>query len=120
MKTADYYFQGFPAVWNLVVLYLFILRTPEWVNLAVIATLCVLTFVPWKYVHPLRVVFLRPLTLLTTVVWSATTFWLVFLADEPEHPMTAKPLVFWLWIGTTLYFATICALRSIEEGRDEA
>ncbi len=119
MKTSDNYFQGFPAVWNLVVLYLYILRTPDWVNLAVIVTCGVLTFVPWKYVHPLRVAKFRPLTLIVTVVWSATTFWLMFLADKPEHPMTAEPIVFWLWALASLYFAGICAVRSIEEADEE-
>ena len=36
MKTDDYYFQGFPALWNVVVLYFFILNTNEWINLIVI------------------------------------------------------------------------------------
>jgi phosphatidylcholine synthase len=119
MKTADYYFVGFPAVWNLVVLYLYILRTPDWLNLAVIVACGILTFVPWKYVHPLRVAKFRPLTLVATVIWSATTFWLVFLAEKPEHPMSTEPVVFWLWALVSVYFAAICAVRSIDDGKDE-
>ncbi len=119
MKTADYYFAGFPAVWNLVVLYMFILRTPFVVNLVIIGILGVLTFVPWKYVHPLRVVQFRPLTLAMTVIWSTMTLWLVFIGEKPEHPMFAEPLVFWIWVGTSVYFFAICAVRSIEDGRED-
>ena len=55
MKTSDYYFSGFPAVWNIVVLYFYILGTNLWVNFIVIIALFILTFVPVKFVHPLRV-----------------------------------------------------------------
>ena len=32
MKTGDYWFRGFPALWNVVALYLFVLRPPWLVN----------------------------------------------------------------------------------------
>jgi phosphatidylcholine synthase len=115
MKTSDYYFQGFPAVWNIVVLYLHILRTPSWFNLGVIVLCGVLTFVPWKYVHPLRVTQFRPATIAATVLWSFTSFWLIFAAERPPHPSVSEPLVFWIWIGTTLYFGAICAIRSVSD-----
>ena len=119
MQTNDYFFAGFLAVWNIVVLYIYILLSPEWINLAVVALCCFLTFVPWKYVHPLRVVFLRPLTLIMTVIWSVTVVGLVFAAEKEQHPMTTEPLLFWLWVGASLYFVTISAWRSIDEARDE-
>ena len=55
MKSDDYYFVGFPALWNVVVLYFFMLQTGPLTNLITIAFLCVLTFIPIKFVHPLRV-----------------------------------------------------------------
>lgn len=119
MKTSDWYFSGFPAVWNIVVLYMYILRTPDWINLAAIFTCGVLTFVPWKYVHPLRVARFRPATMAATVIWSFTSFWLMFLADKPEHPMQSEPVVFWMWVAVTIYFAAICLLRSLEEPEEE-
>ncbi len=69
MKTAENYFLGFPAVWNLVAFYLLLLRPDPWVAAAMVALLAVLTFVPVKFVHPLRVVRLRPLTILVLVNW---------------------------------------------------
>lgn len=123
MKTADYYFEGFPAIWNLVVLYMHILRSPEWLNLVVIIGCGILTFVPWKYVHPLRVARLRPATLAMTVVWSGTSLGLVFLAQRDEHPMVSEPLVFWMWVAASLYFLAICVLRTTNafgEGESES
>ena len=65
MKTEDYYFSGFPAVWNIVVLYFFILGTHEYINVAVIVICLILTFIPIKFVHPLRAVSYTHLTLPT-------------------------------------------------------
>ena len=36
MKTADNYFRGFPALWNVVALYLFVFDLPPWVNAGII------------------------------------------------------------------------------------
>ena len=44
MKTEDYYFRGFPAVWNIVVLYFYILGTHNYLNLLVIIVCLILTF----------------------------------------------------------------------------
>jgi phosphatidylcholine synthase len=63
MKSADNYFIGFPAIWNLAAFYLFLLRLDPWAGAAVVAALCVLTFVPVPFVHPFRVVKLRALSL---------------------------------------------------------
>jgi len=114
MKTSDYYFRGFPAVWNIVVLYFHILRTPEWVNLGIIVLCGILTFVPWKYVHPLRVSRFRPATIAATVLWCFTSFWLIFDAEQPAHPAVSDPLVFAVWVAATLYFGAVCAIRTVE------
>jgi len=112
MKTSDYYFSGFPAIWNIVVLYLHILRTPEWINLGAIVICGVLTFVPWKYVHPLRVARFRLATIAVTVIWCLASFILIFDAERPPHPALSDPLAFAIWIAATLYFAAICIIRT--------
>ena len=55
MKTADNFFRGFPALWNLVAFYLFVFRPAPWLAAAAVAVLVVLTFAPFKFVHPVRV-----------------------------------------------------------------
>ena len=61
MKTADNYFRGFPAVWNAVAFYLFLLRPNVWIAGALIVVPAIFTFVPIVFVHPFRVVHLRAL-----------------------------------------------------------
>ncbi|MDX5464727.1 MAG: CDP-alcohol phosphatidyltransferase family protein [Alphaproteobacteria bacterium] len=112
MKTNDFYFSGFPALWNVVVFYFHILGTQGWVNVAVIAVCGVLTFVPVKVVHPLRVRTLRRVTIPVTVLWAGTSLTLVLGAAEGTPAREAHPLVFWLWVAASVYFACICAWRS--------
>lgn len=70
-KTEEGYFVGFPAIWNIVLLYLFVLGLPPYVALTVVACLVALTFVPIFYVHPFRVKRLRLLTGLVVLGWAA-------------------------------------------------
>ena len=112
MKTHDYWFSGFPALWNLVVLYFHILGTDPWVNLAVIGICCVLTFVPWKYIHPLRVEAWRNITIPVTVLWGATSIRLVLYEADGIEAKAASPLIYWLWIGASGYFLALTIWRS--------
>ena len=113
MKTDDFYFRGFPAVWNIVVLYFFILGSNEYINIAVIVICIILTFTPIKFVHPLRVEGLRNLTIFFTIVWSATTLKLV-ITPTSKIFMIDSAIIFILWILTSVYFAIICFGRSIK------
>ncbi len=119
MKTHDCWFSGFPALWNLVVLYFHILDTGPWLNLGVIALCCVLTFVPWKYVHPLRVRDWRGVTLPVTVLWAATSIRLVLYEAEGIEAKAASPLIFWLWVGASCYFAALTLWRSFWPGASD-
>ena len=114
MKTNDYYFSGFPAVWNIVVLYFYILNTHPIINVIVILLLFILTFVPIKFVHPLRVKKIRNLTIFCTVLWSATTLKLV--TTNPDINLFAEQkIVLLIWIVCSIYFATICGTRSLKD-----
>jgi phosphatidylcholine synthase len=70
MKTADYYFRGFPAVWNVAAFYLFLLKLPPWLGALAVLALAALTFVPFHVVHPLRILHLRAITVSALVVWA--------------------------------------------------
>jgi len=71
MKTPDNFFRGFPAVWNLVVFYLLLLRPMPVMAAATIALFAVLTFVPIRFVHPFRVRRLRTVTVALLTLWAA-------------------------------------------------
>jgi phosphatidylcholine synthase len=114
VKTEDYFFSGFPALWNLVVLYFHVLQLNPWTNLAVIAIMAVLTFVPIKFVHPLRVKKFRIVTVPMTVLWAATSLRLVLIHPDVRKAAEASPLLFWLWVMSSVYFAAICLWRTFD------
>jgi len=89
-KDEDKSFVGFPAIWNVVAFYIFVF-SPSWqVSAAIVGTCIVLTFVPWRWVHPLRVVRLRPLTLAMTVAWAVAAVLAVYQGfDAVSFPVKA-------------------------------
>ena len=122
MKSEDYYFVGFPALWNVVVLYFYVLETGWAVNLAVIAGLSVLTFVPIKFVHPLRVIHWRNITIPLTVLWAAMTLSLVLSSKDKGPTDLVYKIELWMWLAASLYFAVISLWRTFvigDPGPDE-
>lgn len=70
MKTTDYYFRGFPALWNVAAFYLFLLRPAPWLGAVAVGALAALTFVPFHVVHPVRIPRLRALTTAALALWG--------------------------------------------------
>ena len=70
MKTADNYFRGFPAVWNLVAFYLYLLEPPGWLAAIAIVALAGLSFAPVKFLHPLRVQHWRLFNIAILTMWA--------------------------------------------------
>ncbi|MGX1789360.1 CDP-alcohol phosphatidyltransferase family protein [Bosea sp. NPDC055332] len=70
MKTDDWWFRGFPAVWNIVVFYIVAFAPPAWLALAIILVATVLMFLPVVFVHPVRVRRWRGLTMAMLGVWA--------------------------------------------------
>ena len=91
MKTDDNYFRGFPAVWNLAAFYLYVLQPPEWLGFAGVVALAVLTFLPVKFLHPLRVAHWRWLNIALLAAWAILAFVAVVLGLQPG-PMVTVPL----------------------------
>jgi phosphatidylcholine synthase len=104
MKTADNYFRGFPTLWNAAAFYLFLLRPAPWVAAAVVVVLAVLTFAPFKFVHPMRVTRLRPVTIGALLLWAVLAL-IVLLRDLDPGPWVAGGLVvlglYFLALGLT-------------------
>jgi phosphatidylcholine synthase len=105
MKTSDYYFRGFPALWNIAAFYLFLFKPEPWVTAAAIIALAALTFVPFHVVHPVRIAHLRAVTTVALAAWSVLA--IVAIADGLNPP---------LWVGITLsvlaiYFVAIGFFR---------
>jgi phosphatidylcholine synthase len=123
MKSFDYYFVGFPAIWNVVVLYFYLFNTGWLVNFITIIVLAVLTFIPVKFVHPLRVTHWRNITVPMTVLWAAMTLSLVISGRNPNYDDWIYKLELVLFAGSSLYFAWISLWRTFvisDKGDDES
>jgi len=119
MKSDDYYFVGFPALWNVVVLYFFVLDTGAYTNIITVAVLCVLTFIPIKFVHPLRVTDWREVTIPLTVLWAAMSLSLVIAAKNRGDWGRVEQIELAAWIGASLYFAAISVWRTFFKKPEE-
>lgn len=69
-KSDDGCFVGFPAIWNIVAFYCFALALPPLVVGVMVVVLVIATFVPLKWVHPVRSRWARPITALVTALWA--------------------------------------------------
>ncbi len=106
MKTTDNYFVGFPALWNVVALYMWLFDSPPWLNAAIVLALGVLTFVPVKFVHPIRVRDRREVTYAAMLIWAACCLGLVLMA--PVQPAW----LFWPWIAASAWLAFVSLQRT--------
>jgi phosphatidylcholine synthase len=92
MKTEDNYFRGFPTLWNAAAFYLFLLKPQPWLAAAAVAVLAVLTFVPFKFVHPFRVTRLRGVNIAAVLAWSGLAT-VALISDLDPGPWVTGALV---------------------------
>jgi phosphatidylcholine synthase len=70
MKTKDNSFLGFPGCWNMFVLVMFA-ATPHWlVILALVVAIAAAMFLPLKFIHPVRTIRWRKVSLPVTILWT--------------------------------------------------
>jgi phosphatidylcholine synthase len=104
MKTADSYFRGFPALWNVVAFYLFLLKVPVPGAIAVVV-LAAATFAPIHFVHPVRVPRWRVPNLALLVLWGVLA--LAALAQNLAPPGWVSALL----VAIAVYFVIVGLLR---------
>ena len=109
MKQPDGSFKGFPAGWNMVVFGLMVLSSSQVFTVIFVVALCALTFAPIRFVHPVRVVRWRPLTLAVTLLWFVAAGFAI--ADG----MSAEGPVKWLLAATSIYLLGVSALHQLLE-----
>jgi phosphatidylcholine synthase len=105
MKTADHYFRGFPALWNVAAFYLFVLKPAPWLGAFAVVALSALTFIPVHFIHPLRVSRARGVTMAMLVVWAA--FALLAVLRNLDPGFWTKAILSIL----ALYFVSLGFLR---------
>ncbi len=73
MKTEDGYFRGFPALWNVVTLYFFLLNPAPPLAAAVVIAFIVMSLAPVHVIHPFRARDYRPFAPVLAIVWTSAT-----------------------------------------------
>ncbi len=101
MKTADNYFRGFPVLWNAAAFYLFLFHPAPWTAAGIVALLIVLTFVPFRFVHPLRVRRLHTLNVALVIVYA------VLAALALVYGLKPGPVVTTALAAMAVYFCGI-------------
>lgn len=91
MKTKDNYFRGFPALWNVVALYLFVAQPGPVAGAVAVAALAAMSFAPIRFVHPFRVRDHRAVLLASSVLWTVATLALLWPGWSPGIARL------WLW-----------------------
>jgi phosphatidylcholine synthase len=85
-KTDDGYFLGFPSLWNLVALYLYVLPLGPWVSLTIIVILAAMTFVPSRYLYPSQPGRFNRIATLLGGLWAVLVGWLLWILPSAGSP----------------------------------
>lgn len=112
--TDDHWFKGFPGEWNMVVPTLFLLDTPQWLTGVVCVVLALTSLTDWKFVHPMQVRYLRPLTVTVTAVWLLTI--VLMTVDWPASNEVGR----WLLVACPLYVFGLGVWRTLGHGEPMA
>lgn len=63
-------FVGFPSYWNVVILYLYVLNPPTWLNVVLLLGLSLCVFIPIHYIYPSKTQWLKKTTLPLTGLYG--------------------------------------------------
>lgn len=100
-KRKDNCFVGFPAIWNIFAFYVFALQPSHLLVNTAVAVAIAATFIPLPWVHPFRVVALRPVTIAVTAL-AAIAGTVTLLAGFPAAPIWQAVL-----IGAAVYYIAL-------------
>ena len=109
--TNENYYNGFPAIWNVIVLYFYIFGTNQNFNLIFLILLILLKFSPIKCIHPLRVKKLKNLSIFFSVVWFLMSVLLITIKDLNINPFYEIFLMF-LWVVSNIYFISVSLFKT--------
>lgn len=107
MKTDEYFFSGFPVVWNMLIFSLFVIQASAVTALIMVFISVVLTFLPINFLHPVRVRRLRPLNMAIFFLWCGLGGYSLLLHfDTPTWAVVAFVVtgLYLYGIGAVLQF----------------
>jgi len=103
MKTPDSFFLGFPSYWNVIALYLYLLKPDAWLATILVVVPAILTFIPTRYLYPSKS------NTLWRTSWGLGMIWVVMvmfmlLQDDPSSELiwasTFYPI---FYLGASFY-----------------
>jgi phosphatidylcholine synthase len=106
MKTPDNYFRGFPALWNVAAFYLLLLRPAPASATVMVAVLAVMTFVPFPFIHPLRVRRYRAFNIAVLAVWAVLAIAALVRDLMPPAWVTVALCLIGVYVVCAGYFRT--------------
>ncbi len=95
-ETNEYFFKGFPSYWNVVAMYMLVMKLNPWINLGFLVLFNVLVFVPIKYVYPSRDRRMQRVTLILSYIYGIIGVWGVM--QYPDVPQ-------WVVYSSFIYVA---------------
>jgi phosphatidylcholine synthase len=112
MMSDDFWFRGFPAAWNLVAPVMFLMQARTEVGAVITIVLSIASLTNLPFPHIMRARFLRPLTIVVTLIWIAAMSWATI--DLPHHPHLARPP---LYAGSA-YFVVLAIIKVTRDARE--
>ena len=109
--TNDNYYNGFPAIWNVVVLYFYIFGSSQMINFIILTLLILLKFSPLKCIHPLRVNKLKYLSIFFTILWFLMSALLVLIKQSDINPVYELFFMF-SWVVSNIYFISLSLFKT--------
>ena len=112
--TNDFRFRGFPAMWNFVVFYIFVLElNPIW-NVVIIAVVCFLHFVPIDFIYPTRTIRLKKLTFFLVLVLAVVNLTILIQHPLRNTALLAVSLAIVGYLMAISLYQTFFSLRSTQ------
>lgn len=99
VKTDDGAFLGFPSLWNVVALYLYMLPLGAWSSLVIVIVLAILTFVPSRYLYPSQPGRLNRVATLLGVPWTFLFVWVMWKLPHAGETALDQTTLRWAWIS---------------------
>ena len=111
IETEDHWFNGFPAVWNLVVPSFLILGASQQTVMIFSILLCALQLTTIKIPHLVRVSWMRNLTLPLTVIYlvNLTSLSWAYSDKSGSNPNTLEVIIL---LGFPVYIAVLSIYRT--------
>ena len=103
MISNDYYFIGFPVMWNMVAFYLFfVIDISQWINFILVVIFAIMHFIPIKFLYPSRTKKYRWLNIAVSALFIISNIWIISIYEEENIILSWISVAcvgFYAWMG---------------------